>query len=1174
MFRTNRYDRRATPGGPRPRRRLSRRVALEALEPRTLLTTLPEGFILRNVASELSNPTGFAFGPEGTFYLSEQYSGRIQVVQDGQLQPDPLITLPVGGGGERGLGGFLIGPPPAAHDDGDGHEHDHGGVDSNAYLYVYYTVKADAPFNRLSRFQLGDDGRVAGSEQVLLELPPHGESIMHFGGGMAWGEDGKLYLSIGDHTQSELSQDLDSLFGKVLRLNPDGSIPEDNPFYDQLEGDARSIWASGLRNPFKMHFDEDAGGLLIFDVGEASWEEVNLGSAGADYGWPAAEGVANDLRFVDPIYTYSRSGPLGGCSVINGGLYPTDAGAFPGDLQGSFFLADYCNGIRRVDLETGEAEPFATDLPSIVDLKINDAGEFYVLTYWDENFSARSGALYAVEFASEQEPSIVIQPESQVASLGGSATFSVTPTGSTPYAFQWLRDGEALDGATLPTLTLENLSLDDDGASFQVIVSNAFGSVSSDAVNLSVLAFEGPTIDFVAPGLDTRYNAGDTLAFEASAVDGLGEPIPAEGFQWWIDFHHDTHSHPFLTPTAGITSGSEEIPTTGETSPNVWFRVHLRVEDQYGLVTETFRDVHPNTANVTLQTSPGGGGMTLDGRPLTAPQSFQGVTGVRRNLGVPETLERDGVSWVFDSWSDGRAPGEALSTPSGDLAVTAIYGVDGGTIGEGQGILASYYDDDELSALLARRVEPAIAADLITRLPAWPEGRTPVAARWEGTVLPQFDELTSFYVTTSGGIRLWVGDDLLIDQWDNQSPAEFGTIPVYLTVGDPVTFRLEARDPEALGPVALHWISDSIPRSIVPSRQLNVPAGVELPFDPLLPSPGDPLPEDPDPEDPLPEEPEPEPEEPTPPKDPEFFDFDGDGLADRVAYDPETATWIITHANGETITRRFGAPGDLAIPGDYDGDGTTDLAVFRPESDLLPGAAHWFAVLSGGGVIARPFGAAGDLAVPGDYDGDGTTDLAVFRPESDLLPGAAHWFASLSGGGVIARPFGAAGDVAVPGDYDGDGTTDLAVFRPESDLLPGAAHWFASLSGGGVIARPFGAAGDLAVPGDYDGDGTTDLAVFRPESDLESGASHWFVSLSGGGVIARPFGEPGDVPAPGDYDGGRVTRLATFRPESRQAFLLQSSDEVLDLAFEDVSRRTRLLSKRWLWFGREGDGLA
>ena len=116
-------------------------------------------------------------------------------------------------------------------------------------------------------------------------------------------------------------------------------------------------------------------------------------------------------------------------------------------------------------------------------------------------------------------------------------------------------------------------------------------------------------------------------------------------------------------------------------------------------------------------------------------------------------------------------------------------------------------------------------------------------------------------------------------------------------------------------------------------------------------------------------------------------------------------------------------------------------------------------------MINRPFGAGGgrDLPVPGDYDGDGKADLAVFRPDSDLVPGAAQWLIPLGGGGAINRPFGAGGgrDLPAPGDYDGDGKADLAVFRPESDLVPrcGAVAGLAQRGRGDQPALRRGGAG-------------------------------------------------------------------------------------------------------------------
>ncbi|MFN2505027.1 MAG: FG-GAP-like repeat-containing protein, partial [Acidimicrobiales bacterium] len=195
-------------------------------------------------------------------------------------------------------------------------------------------------------------------------------------------------------------------------------------------------------------------------------------------------------------------------------------------------------------------------------------------------------------------------------------------------------------------------------------------------------------------------------------------------------------------------------------------------------------------------------------------------------------------------------------------------------------------------------------------------------------------------------------------------------------------------------------------------------------------------------------------------------------------------------ANYNTVTSPCNAPNELVTVlasaeravADFDGDGKTDLSVFRPPSGT------WFIAKSTGGSIVGPFGVNGDIPVPADYDGDGLTDLAVFRPATGT------WFIAKSTGGSIVGPFGVNGDIPVPADYDGDAKADLAVFRPATGT------WFIAKSTGGSIVGPFGVNGDIPVPGDYDGDAKADLAVFRPATGT------WFIAKSTGGSIVGPFG--------------------------------------------------------------------
>ena len=223
-------------------------------------------------------------------------------------------------------------------------------------------------------------------------------------------------------------------------------------------------------------------------------------------------------------------------------------------------------------------------------------------------------------------------------------------------------------------------------------------------------------------------------------------------------------------------------------------------------------------------------------------------------------------------------------------------------------------------------------------------------------------------------------------------------------------------------------------------------------------------------------------------------DFDGDGKTDLSVFRPSDGVWYLNRSSAGFTATTWGASTDMLVPGDYDGDGKTDTAVFR--------GGAWYILKSGTNSFqAITWGAATDKPVPGDYDGDGKTDAAVFRPS-----GGVWYVLNSGGGGFSATVWGQNGDTLVPGDYDGDGKTDTAVIR--------AGVWYINGSTSGFTATAFGTVSDLPVPADYDGDGKDDIAVFRPTD------GNWYrYNSSNGQFNAVLFGQTGDIPVPGDYDG-------------------------------------------------------
>ncbi len=680
------------------------RPVLESLETRVTPSTLPPGFTESVFASGLTGPTSMAFAPDGRLFVTEQ-GGTVRVVSNGTLQPTPFVSLDVQNFAELGLLGLAF-DPDFVH---------------NHYVYVQYTAKTPTVHNRVSRLTADGNVAVPGSEVVLLELDPQDGNPSHVGGALQFGLDGKLYVAVGDNGQTVKAQALDNVFGKILRINPDGTIPTDNPFYNTTEGINRAIWAYGFRNPFTFSVQPGTGRIFVDDVGEATWEEIDELVPGGNYGWPLYEGpvpaTAAGIQAPLAVYHHGFGGDTG-CAITGGTFYDPAAASFPASYVGSYFYVDYCyNWMKRYDPATGQVTDFATDLADfIVDLDVDAAGSLYYL-------SRGSGAVYQIADTTDQPPHVTLQPLDQKVADGEAVTFEASAAGSAPLTYQWLRDGVDIPGATAPTYTLPAAAPEDNGATFQCVVTNGLGADTTRPATLSVLTDRPPTATIDAPALGTFYRAGDTITFAGRALDGDGGDLPPGAFTWSVEWHTGAAVRPVIPPVTDATGGSFTVPTdVSYRRADVFYRITLTVRDASGLTYTTFRNVFPQTATLTLETNVSGLQLTLEGQPVTAPDAVLGVSGLLRTLGVISPQTVNDVTYVFSGWSDGGPTQRILETPDQDTTLTAVYYPsqigDAAGPDEDQLLVAGLYRD-----LLGRDVDPS---GLNTFAPALDRARQPV----------------------------------------------------------------------------------------------------------------------------------------------------------------------------------------------------------------------------------------------------------------------------------------------------------------------------------------------------------------------------------------------------------------------------------------------------------------
>ena len=329
---------------------------------------LPKGFSATKLA-QVKNATTMAQAPDGRIFILTQ-SGQIFIYSNDGLLAQPFMAIHVNSEGERGLIGIAFDPAFV----------------KNNFFYLHYTVPIAPIHNRVSRFTAKGNIGDLKSEKIIFEITNESIAPNHHSGAMAFGKDGKLYVAVGENAKPSNSQTLDNLLGKLLRINSDGTIPIDNPFYKTAKGENRAIYALGLRNPFTFSIQPKTGKIFVNDDGQASWEEINEIKAGGNYGWPVAEGNIDDKKYINPVFTYHHTqGNITGCSVIGSTFYNPPVTQFPADYNGKYFFGDYCSGfIKTIDPETKKVEDFASGVKELVNLLTGIDGSLYYLERGEE----------------------------------------------------------------------------------------------------------------------------------------------------------------------------------------------------------------------------------------------------------------------------------------------------------------------------------------------------------------------------------------------------------------------------------------------------------------------------------------------------------------------------------------------------------------------------------------------------------------------------------------------------------------------------------------------------------------------------------------------------------------------------------------------------------------------
>ena len=589
---------------------------------------LPSGFAQTELVRDLKKPTDMAFLPNGDILVTQKGEGtdidaiaHVRLVRDGVLQAAPVLAISTNSLLDSGLLAIVVDPDFA----------------ENGWFYLWHaTGETSRGWNgqsvmRLSRFTFdtAPGSTDPASEVTIFDGVPWSKA--HAGGSLAFDEDGLLYLGTGDGADQRYPQNLSSVNGKVLRIRPTAAgheIPEDNPFLD-VENAAPSIYAVGLRNPFRMIRRPDNGTLLIADVGQSAWEEINLVAPRANYGWPEREGPCPPserqpcerapAEFTEPILTYAHPiDPEEGGAVTS--LALAEAGPFPADYHGSLFFADLdqqyiARGVLNDD-GSWRIEPFAENAGFLVDMVYRDEG-LYVL-------NVNSGRIHLIYYNNSDNQPPVAQIEADAISGAAPLAVNFSAAGSSDPDDLFLRyEWNFGDGQTLVTEapTASHTYLSDGTFTASVTVIDAREGASSPAeVALSVYSGLLPEIvlDNTTEPVRARYYGGDVWHYAATYPGDAADLDPQTPFTWRIDMQHNQHAHPTIASNKTLSDTFAIDSDNHGGDWNIWYRFYLTMKTESGQNVTVSKEIRPMHAALALDVA-----AVLDGQtvPLTSDSS-------------------------------------------------------------------------------------------------------------------------------------------------------------------------------------------------------------------------------------------------------------------------------------------------------------------------------------------------------------------------------------------------------------------------------------------------------------------------------------------------------------------------------------------------------------------------